>query len=117
MLISPVGYANEEGGSPSVGFNFSFSAAQDENKLSIVRLQGELVSVNAEELPGLPPLGVAALTETDVEMAVVPARAAANLGLACVPPLFPESSQLGDWFRTHPPCMPWPPCRCIRPRH
>lgn len=74
-----------------VEFNFSLSAAQDENKLSIVRLKGELVTVDAEELPGLPPLGMAALIETDVEMAVVLARAAVHLRLACVHPLFPES--------------------------
>lgn len=58
-------------------FNFSFGAAQKEDEPSIVASQGELVPVDADELPGFPPLGVAAQTGTDAEMVCV--LAAANI--------------------------------------
>lgn len=54
---------SEIGGSPLGEFNISFRAPEDE-EFSIAALEDELLPLDAEDSPGLPPLGVTAQTES-----------------------------------------------------
>ncbi|KAL0172214.1 hypothetical protein M9458_032525, partial [Cirrhinus mrigala] len=62
------------------------------------RWEGERMSSGDEDSAALPPLGVAALPESDPEMAAMLSRAAVSVGFEWNPPPCPEPSRLDDWF-------------------
>ncbi len=72
--------------------------APPEDQMSIAASEGERMSSGDEDSAALPPSGVAALPESDPEMAAMLSRAAASVGLEWNPPPCPEPSRLDDWF-------------------
>ncbi len=66
--------------------------------MSIAASEGERMSSGDEHSAALPPSGVAALPESDPEMAAMLSRAAASVRLEWNPPPCPEPSRLDDWF-------------------
>ncbi len=72
--------------------------APPEDQMSIAASEGERMSSGDEDSAALPPSGVAALPESDPEMAAMLSRAAASVRLEWNPPPCPEPSRLDDWF-------------------
>ncbi len=69
-----------------------------EDQMSITASEGERMSSGDEDLAALPPSGVAALPESDPEMAAMLFWAAARVWLKWNLPPSPETLRLDDWF-------------------
>lgn len=53
-----------------LGSDFLFSVAQEEDELSLVTSEGELLSSSTEDSPGSPPSGVISQTEFETQFVI-----------------------------------------------
>ena len=89
----PIDSAEPSHGGPSVSFG-----APPEDQMSIAASGDGLSASEDEDSAGLPPSGVVATAESDLELSAMLARAAVSIGLEVTTPPNPERSRLDDWF-------------------
>ncbi|KAI2645082.1 ORF V: Enzymatic polyprotein [Labeo rohita] len=97
MTLQPVELP-EGRSDPSCAVPVITFGAPPDDQMSIAASEGERMSSRDEDSAALPPSGVAALPESDPEMAAMLSRAAVSVGLEWNPPPCPEPSWLDDWF-------------------
>ncbi len=92
----PVGLSREQAG-PSRGVPLVSFGAPPDDRISIAASEGEPDLSGDDHPAALPPSGPA-ITDMDLEMVAMLARAAERIELELKPPPHPEPSKLDDWF-------------------